>query len=36
VRLRLIKPEPIEEEVYLGEIPIMIGAASSSSTAPSA
>ncbi len=25
VRLRLIKPEPIEEEVYLGEIPIMIG-----------
>jgi DNA-directed RNA polymerase subunit beta len=25
VRLRLIKPEPIEEEVYLGEIPVMIG-----------
>jgi DNA-directed RNA polymerase subunit beta len=25
VRLRLIKPEPVEEEVYLGEIPIMIG-----------
>jgi DNA-directed RNA polymerase subunit beta len=25
VRLRLIKPEPIEEEVYLGEIPIMRG-----------
>jgi len=25
VRLRLIKPEPLEEEVYLGEIPIMIG-----------
>jgi len=25
VRLRLIKTEPIEEEVYLGEIPIMIG-----------
>ncbi|MBI5364008.1 MAG: DNA-directed RNA polymerase subunit beta, partial [Planctomycetes bacterium] len=25
VRLRLIKPEPIEEEVYLGEIPIMVG-----------
>ncbi len=25
VRLRLIKPEPIEEEVYLGELPIMIG-----------
>jgi len=25
VRLRLVKPEPIEEEVYLGEIPIMIG-----------
>jgi len=25
VRLRLIKPEPAEEEVYLGEIPIMIG-----------
>jgi DNA-directed RNA polymerase subunit beta len=25
VRLRLVKPEPIEEEVYLGEIPIMRG-----------
>jgi DNA-directed RNA polymerase subunit beta len=25
VRLRLIKPEPIEEEVYLGEIPVMVG-----------
>ena len=25
VRLRLIKPEPVEEEVYLGEIPVMIG-----------
>ena len=25
VRLRLVKPEPIEEEVYLGEIPIMVG-----------
>ncbi|MBK7878002.1 MAG: DNA-directed RNA polymerase subunit beta [Planctomycetes bacterium] len=25
VRLRLIKPEPVEEEVYLGEIPIMVG-----------
>ena len=25
VRLRLVKPEPIEEEVYLGEIPIMLG-----------
>jgi DNA-directed RNA polymerase subunit beta len=25
VRLRLVKAEPIEEEVYLGEIPIMIG-----------
>ncbi len=25
VRLRLVKPEPVEEEVYLGEIPIMIG-----------
>jgi DNA-directed RNA polymerase subunit beta len=25
VRLRLVKEEPIEEEVYLGEIPIMIG-----------
>ncbi|MCA8980820.1 MAG: DNA-directed RNA polymerase subunit beta [Planctomycetes bacterium] len=25
VRLRLIKPEPVEEEVYLGEIPIMMG-----------
>ena len=25
VRLRLIKPEPVEEEVYLGELPIMIG-----------
>ena len=25
VRLRLGKPEPVEEEVYLGEIPLMIG-----------
>ena len=25
VRLRLVKPEPVEEDVYLGEIPIMIG-----------
>src|SRR5690349_23748079 len=25
VRLRLIKPEPLEEEVYLGEIPVMVG-----------
>ncbi|MBI2920900.1 MAG: DNA-directed RNA polymerase subunit beta [Planctomycetes bacterium] len=25
VRLRLQKPEPIEEDVYLGEIPLMIG-----------
>ena len=25
VRVRLEKPEPVEEEVYLGEIPIMIG-----------
>ena len=25
VRLRLVKPEPVEEEVYLGEIPVMIG-----------
>ena len=25
VRLRLVKAEPIEEEVYLGEIPIMMG-----------
>ncbi len=25
VRLRLVKSEPIEEEVYLGEIPIMMG-----------
>ncbi|HPF13502.1 MAG: DNA-directed RNA polymerase subunit beta [Planctomycetes bacterium] len=25
VRLRLVKPEPIEEEVYLGELPIMLG-----------
>ena len=25
VRLRLVKPEPVEEEVYLGEIPIMLG-----------
>ena len=25
VRMRLVKPEPVEEEVYLGEIPIMIG-----------
>ncbi len=25
IRLRLVKPEPVEEDVYLGEIPIMIG-----------
>ncbi len=25
IRVRLGKPEPIEEEVYLGEIPIMVG-----------
>src|SRR5690606_7539236 len=25
IRVRLVKPEPIEEEIYLGEIPIMIG-----------
>ncbi len=25
VRLRLVKSEPVEEEVYLGEIPIMMG-----------
>ncbi|HKB14894.1 MAG TPA: DNA-directed RNA polymerase subunit beta, partial [Planctomycetota bacterium] len=25
VRLRLVKPEPVEEDVYLGEIPIMLG-----------
>src|SRR3954468_2248022 len=25
VRLRLIKPEPVEEEVHLGEIPVMVG-----------
>ncbi|MDA8621007.1 DNA-directed RNA polymerase subunit beta, partial [Planctomycetota bacterium] len=25
VRLRLVKPEPVEEEVYLGELPIMLG-----------
>ena len=25
VRLRLVKAEPVEEEVYLGEIPIMMG-----------
>ncbi|MHC4260969.1 MAG: DNA-directed RNA polymerase subunit beta [Planctomycetota bacterium] len=25
VRLRLVKPEPVEEEVYLGEIPVMVG-----------
>ncbi|HED66602.1 MAG TPA: DNA-directed RNA polymerase subunit beta, partial [Planctomycetes bacterium] len=25
VRLRLVKPEPVEEEVYLGEIPLMVG-----------
>ncbi|MBN2491161.1 MAG: DNA-directed RNA polymerase subunit beta [Planctomycetes bacterium] len=25
IRVRLEKPEPVEEEVYLGEIPIMIG-----------
>jgi DNA-directed RNA polymerase subunit beta len=25
IRVRLRKPEPIEEEVYLGEIPVMIG-----------
>jgi DNA-directed RNA polymerase subunit beta len=32
VRLRLIKPEPIEEEVYLGEIPVMIRVSTSRST----
>ena len=36
IRVRLNKAEPVEEEVYLGEIPIMIGGASSSSTARSA
>jgi DNA-directed RNA polymerase subunit beta len=25
IRIRLVKPEPVEEEIYLGEIPIMIG-----------
>jgi len=25
VRVRLVKPEPVEEEVYLGEMPIMVG-----------
>ena len=25
IRVRLVKPEPVEEEIYLGEIPIMIG-----------
>ncbi|MGE0142875.1 MAG: DNA-directed RNA polymerase subunit beta [Planctomycetota bacterium] len=25
IRVRLVKPEPIEEEIYLGEIPIMVG-----------
>src|SRR5262249_42446996 len=25
IRLRLNKPEPVEEDVYLGELPIMIG-----------
>src|SRR5206468_3584329 len=25
VRLRLVKPEPVEEDVYLGEIPVMLG-----------
>ncbi|MBK9388500.1 MAG: DNA-directed RNA polymerase subunit beta [Planctomycetes bacterium] len=25
IRVRLVKPEPVEEDVYLGEIPIMIG-----------
>jgi DNA-directed RNA polymerase subunit beta len=34
--LRLNKEQPIEEEVYLGDLPIMLAAASSSSTVPSA
>ncbi|MFN7670488.1 MAG: DNA-directed RNA polymerase subunit beta, partial [Planctomycetota bacterium] len=25
IRVRLVKPEPVEEDIYLGEIPIMIG-----------
>ncbi|MEE9127335.1 MAG: hypothetical protein V3U11_09355 [Planctomycetota bacterium] len=25
IRVRLLKQEPVEEEIYLGEIPIMIG-----------
>ncbi|MCB9889730.1 MAG: DNA-directed RNA polymerase subunit beta [Planctomycetes bacterium] len=25
IRVRLVKPEPVEEEIYLGEIPVMIG-----------
>ena len=25
IRVRLVKPDPVEEEIYLGEIPIMIG-----------
>jgi DNA-directed RNA polymerase subunit beta len=25
IRVRILKPEPVEEDVYLGEIPIMIG-----------
>ena len=25
IRVRLVKPEPVEEEIYLGEVPIMIG-----------
>ena len=36
VWLRLNKEQPIEEEVYLGDIPIMLAAASSSSMARSA
>jgi len=25
IRVRLVKPEPVEEEIYLGEVPVMIG-----------
>jgi DNA-directed RNA polymerase subunit beta len=25
IRVRLVKPEPVEEDIYLGEIPVMIG-----------
>ena len=33
IRVRLVKPEPVEEDIYLGEIPIMIGVRSRSGPA---